>query len=129
MKIDNLLDVITYSIISYYSLIRKFETTSILISGIRYCIRQMWNKYMSDIEAEEDIDFIGVLSGTDSVLLSTNDPNLYKNITYVIISYFDRNGLINNGYGILEIFQSNYLPGMIITHSQISNMMEFYLNQ
>ena len=53
MKIDNLLDVITYSIISYYSLIRKFETTSILISGIRYCIRQMWNKYMSDIEAEE----------------------------------------------------------------------------
>ena len=129
MKIDNLLDVITYSIISYYSLIRKFETTNILISGIRYCIRQMWNKYMSDIEAEEDIDFIGVLSGTDSVLLSANDPNLYKNITYVIISYFDRNGLINNGYGILEIFQSDYLPGMIITHSQISNMMEFYLNQ
>ena len=60
MKIENVLDIITHSILYYYSLIKRFEVTDILISGIKYTILQMWNEYMSDIECEENIDLIEV---------------------------------------------------------------------
>jgi hypothetical protein len=84
---------------------------------------------MSDIECEENIDLIGVLSGEDSKILYTNDSNLYKNITDVIISHFDKVDEIDTEMEVLEIFQYNYLPGMVLTHAQISNIIEFYLNQ
>jgi hypothetical protein len=129
MKIENVLDIITHSILYYYSLIKRFEVTDILISGIKYTILQMWNEYMSDIECEENIDLIGVLSGEDSKILYTNDSNLYKNITDVIISHFDKVDEIDTEMEVLEIFQYNYLPGMALTHAQISNIIEFYLNQ
>ena len=129
MKIENVLDIITHSILYYYSLIKRFEVTDILISGMKYAILQMWNEYMSDIECEENIDLIGVLSGEDSKILYTNDSNLYKNITDVIISHFDKVDEIDTGMEVLEIFQYNYLPGMVLTHAQISNIIEFYLNQ
>ena len=129
MKIENVLDIITHSILYYYSLIKRFEVTDILISGVKYAILQMWNEYMSDIECEENIDLIGVLSGEDSRILYTNDSNLYKNITDVIISHFDKVDEIDTEMEVLEIFQYNYLPGMVLTHAQISNIIEFYLNQ
>lgn len=129
MKIENVLDIITHSILYYYSLIKRFEITDILISGVKYAILQMWNEYMSDIECEENIDLIGVLSGEDSKILYTNDSNLYKNITDVIISHFDKVHEIDTKMEVLEIFQYNYLPGMALTHAQISNIIEFYLNQ
>ena len=129
MKIENVLDIITHSILYYYSLIKRFEVTDILISGVKYAILQMWNEYMSDIECEENIDLIGVLSGEDSKILYTNDSNLYKNITDVITSHFDKVHEIDTKMEVLEIFQYNYLPGMALTHAQISNIIEFYLNQ
>ena len=129
MKIENVLDIITHSILYYYSLIKRFEVTDILISGVKYAILQMWNEYMSDIECEENIDLIGVLPGEDSKILYTNDSNLYKNITDVITSHFDKVYEIDTKMEVLEIFQYNYLPGMALTHAQISNIIEFYLNQ
>lgn len=129
MKIENVLDIITHSILYYYSLIKRFEVTDILISGVKYAILQMWNEYMSDIECEENIDLIGVLPGEDSKILYTNDSNLYKNITDVITSHFDKVHEIDTKMEVLEIFQYNYLPGMALTHAQISNIIEFYLNQ
>ena len=129
LKIENVLDVITYSVLYYYSLIRKFEVTDILISGIKYTILQMWNEYMSDIECEENIDLIGVMSGEDSKIFYTTDSNLYNNITHVIISYFDKSHEFDATMDVLEIYQYNYLPGMVLTHEQISKIVEFYLNQ
>lgn len=129
MKIENVLDVIVYSILYYYSLIKRFNITDNLISGLRYSITQMWNKYMSDIETEECIDLIGVMNGDKAEVLKVTDANLFKHITQVIISYFDKSGEFNPEMEILEIFNYNYLPGMGITHAQISKIIEFYLNQ
>jgi hypothetical protein len=89
----------------------------------------MWNEYMSDIEDEEYIDLIGVMYGEHAKILNTNDSNLYKNITHVIISYFDKVDVIDTEMEVLEIFTYNYLPGMVLTHAQISKIIEFYLNQ
>lgn len=129
MKIENVINVITYAILYYYSLIKNFDITDNLINGIKKAILQMWEEYMSDIESEENVDLIGVLSGEHCEILHTNDSNLYENITHVIISYFDKGGEINTEMHILEIFQYNYLPGMVLTHAQISKIIEFYLNQ
>ena len=129
MKITNIIDVITHSVLYYYSLIKRFEITDILISGVKECILQMWNEYISDIEDEENIDLIAVLSGEHSEILYTNDANLYKRITHVIISYFEKGNEIGAEMEVLELFQYNYLPGMVLTHAQISRIIEFYLNQ
>lgn len=129
MKIENIINTITYSVLYYYSLIKKINITDNLINGVGNVILQMWREYMSDIYSEEDIDLIGVFSGEHSVLLHTNDSNLYGNITDVIISYFERCDEIKTEMIVFEIFQYNYLPGMILTHAQISKIIEFYLNQ
>ena len=50
MKIENIIDVITYSVLYYYSLIKRFDITDTLISGVKTSILRMWNEYMSDIE-------------------------------------------------------------------------------
>ena len=84
MKIENVLDIITHSILYYYSLIKRFEVTDILISGIKYTILQMWNEYMSDIECEENIDLIGVLPGEDSKIL-------FKEVEDTILGRKDEN--------------------------------------
>ena len=84
---------------------------------------------MSDIEDEENIDLIGLFSGKYSAVLKTNDANLYKYITHVIISYFKNNKTIDTSMEVFEIFQYDYLPGMVLTHAQISRIIEFYLNQ
>ncbi len=129
MKIENIIDVITYSVLYYYSLIKRFDITDTLISGVRTSILRMWNEYMSDIEDEEYIDLIGVMYGEHAKILNTNNSNLYKNITHVIISYFDKADVINTEMEVLEIYTYNYLPGMVLTHAQISKIIEFYLNQ
>lgn len=129
MKIENVIDVITYSVLYYYSLIKRFDITDNLISGVKTSILQMWNEYMSDIEDEECIDLICVMNAENSKLLHTNDSNLYKNITHVIISYFDKGGMLDTEMEVLEIYTYNYLPGMVLTHTQISKIIEFYLNQ
>ena len=129
MKIENIIDVITYSVLYYYSLIKRFDITDTLISGVKTSILQMWNEYMSDIEDEEYIDLIGVMHGEHAKILNTNDSNLYKNITHVIISYFDKADVIDTEMEVLEIYTYNYLPGMVLTHAQISKIIEFYLNQ
>lgn len=129
MKMTDVIDAITYSIIYYYSLIHKFKITDILISGVRKSILQMWNEYMSDIEDEENIDLIGVLCGEHSEIIHANDDNLYKHITDVIISYFDKGNDFYYEMEVLTIFHYNYLPGMTLTHAQISRIIEFYLNQ
>lgn len=129
MKIENIIDVITYSVLYYYSLIKRFDITDTLISGVKTSILRMWNEYMSDIEDEEYIDLIGVMYGEHTKILNTNDSNLYKNITHVIISYFDKADVIDTEMEVLEIFTYNYLPGMVLTHAQISKIIEFYLNQ
>ena len=129
MKMTDIIDIITYSVIYYYSLIKKFDITDNLISGVKVAILQMWNEYMSDIEDEENIDLIGLFSGKYSVVLKTNDANLYKYITHVIISYFDKADVIDTEMEVLEIYTYNYLPGMVLTHAQISKIIEFYLNQ
>lgn len=129
MKIENIIDVITYSVLYYYSLIKRFDITDTLISGVKTSILRMWNEYMSDIEDEEYIDLIGVMYGEHAKILNTNDSNLYKNITHVIISYFDKADVIDTEMEVLEIFTYNYLPGMVLTHAQISKIIEFYLNQ
>lgn len=128
MKLDDVMDVIVGSILYYYSLIRRFDITDTLIDGIRYGVTQLWKQYMSDIETEEYIDLIGVMSGPESDVFKINDSNLFRNITHVIISYLDKNDL-TQGTEVLEIFNYNYLPGMRITHAQISKIMDFYLNQ
>lgn len=128
MKLDDVMDVIVGSILYYYSLIRRFDITDTLIDGIRYGVTQLWKQYMSDIETEEYIDLIGVMSGPESDVFKINDSNLFGNITHVIISYLDKNDL-TQGTEVLEIFNYNYLPGMRITHAQISKIMDFYLNQ
>lgn len=129
MKIENIIDVITYSVLYYYSLIKRFDITDTLISGVKTSILRMWNEYMSDIEDEEYIDLIGVMYGEHAKILNTNDSNLYKNITHVIISYFDKADVIDTEMEVLEIYTYNYLPGMVLTHAQISKIIEFYLNQ
>ena len=129
MKITSIIDVITYSVLYYYSLIKRFDITDNLISGVRIAILQMWEEYMSDIEDEENIDLIGVFSGKHAAVLKTNDANLYKNITHVIISYFENNKTLDTEMEVFELFQNNYLPGMVLTHAQISRIIEFYLNQ
>lgn len=128
MKLDDVMDVIVSSILYYYSLIRRFNITDTLIDGIRYGVTQLWKQYMSDIETEENIDLIGVMCGPESDVFKINDSNLFRNITHVIISYLDKNDL-TQGTEVLEIFNYNYLPGMRITHAQISKIMDFYLNQ
>ena len=50
MKIENIIDVITYSVLYYDSLIKRFDITDTLISGVKTSILRMWNEYMSDIE-------------------------------------------------------------------------------
>lgn len=126
---ENAVDVITYSVIYYYSLIKRFEVTDILISGVRHVILQMWDEWMSDVECEENVDLIGVLCGEYARVFSMNDSNLYRNITDVLISYIDIVDHVDPSEEIFEIFQYNYLPGMVLTHAQISNIVEFYLNQ
>lgn len=128
VKLDDAMDIIVGSILYYYSLIRRFDITDTLIAGIRFAVTQLWNQYMSDIETEESIDLIGVMSGTESDVFRTTDSNLFRNITHVIISYLDKNDL-DPSMDVLEIFNYNYLPGMRITHAQISRIIEFYLNQ
>ena len=129
MKIENIIDVITYSVLYYYSLIKRFDITDTLISGVKTSILRMWNEYMSDIEDEEYIDLIGVMYGEHTEILNTNDSNLYKNITHVIISYFEKSDVLDTEMEVLEIYTYNYLPGMVLTHAQISKIIEFYLNQ
>lgn len=128
VKLDDAMDIIVGSILYYYSLIRRFDITDTLIAGIRFAVTQLWKQYMSDIETEESIDLIGVMSGTESDVFRTTDSNLFRNITHVIISYLDKNDL-DPSMDVLEIFNYNYLPGMRITHAQISRIIEFYLNQ
>jgi hypothetical protein len=128
VKLDDAMDIIVSSILYYYSLIRRFDITDTLIAGIRFAVTQLWKQYMSDIETEENIDLIGVMSGTESDVFKINDSNLFRNITHVIISYLDKNDL-DPSMDVLEIFNYNYLPGMRITHAQISRIIEFYLNQ
>lgn len=128
VKLDDAMDIIVGSILYYYSLIRRFDITDTLIAGIRFAVTQLWKQYMSDIETEESIDLIGVMSGTGSDVFRTTDSNLFRNITHVIISYLDKNDL-DPSMDVLEIFNYNYLPGMRITHAQISRIIEFYLNQ
>ena len=129
MKIENLIDIVTHSVLYYYSLIKRFDITDNLISNVRTTILQMWNEYMSDIEDEENIDLIGIMNSSYFELLHTNDSNLYKKITHVIISYFDKGNVINAEMEVFELSTYNYLPGMVLTHAQISKIIEFYLNQ
>jgi hypothetical protein len=68
------------------------------------------------------------MSGIGSDVVRTNDSNLFGNITHVIISYLDKNEP-NPNTEVLEIFNHNYLPGLRITHVQISKIIGFYLNQ
>ena len=129
MKIENLIDIVTHSVLYYYSLIKRFDITDNLISNVRTTILQMWNEYMSDIEDEENIDLIGIMNSSYFELLHTNDSNLYKKITHVIISYFDKGNVINAEMEVFELYTYNYLPGIVLTHAQISKIIEFYLNQ
>ena len=129
MKIENLIDIVTYSVLYYYSLINEFNITDNLISGLKTSILQLWNEYMSDIEDEESIDLIGVLYDEHTTILYTNDSNLFGNITHVITSYFDNGGTVDTKMEVLELYTHNYLPGMVLTHAQISKIIEFYLNQ
>lgn len=130
MKFENLINVITYSILYYYSLIRKYDITDGLISDVKSTLRRMWNEYMSDIYDEENIDLIGVMRGEYSAVISVNkSSNLFRDITYVITSYFDRVDFVDTEMEVIEVFTYNHIPGMVLTHSQISKIIEFYLNQ
>lgn len=129
MKIENIIDVITYSVLYYYSLIKRFNITDTLISGVKNSILLMWEEYMSDVEDEENIDLIGVMFNEHSEILYAKDTNLFEKITHVIISYFDKGNDIDTNMDILEIYQYPYLPGMVLNHAQISKIVEFYLNQ
>ncbi|MBR5296300.1 MAG: hypothetical protein IKU29_00315 [Parabacteroides sp.] len=85
----------------------------------------MWNEYTSDIN-EDSIDMLCVLDDMECDILNVNNSNLYEDITHVIISYFDKGNEINPNMNIIGLY-NNYLPGMDITHNQISKIIEFYL--
>jgi hypothetical protein len=129
MKIEDIINVITHSVLYYCSLIRKFDITDKLISGVEDAICRMWYEFMSDVDTEENIDLIGVMDGDYSDVFKTNDSNLYGNITHVITSYFDKVKKQDPSIVVIEIYNFNYLPGLKITHSQISSIVGFYLNQ
>lgn len=125
MNNENILKTITLSIIYYYSLIKRFSVTEGLINFIYDSITKMWNEYTSDIN-EDSIDMLCILDDMECDILNVNNSNLYDDITHVIISYFDRGNEINPNMNIIGLY-NNYLPGMDITHNQISKIMEFYL--
>ena len=126
MSIENIIGSIIYSVIYAYSLIKRINITNNLISGMYYSIEQMWNEYMSDIEAKESIDLICVF---DEIIHVENNDQLYRDITTVIISYFENGNMIDGDTVIMEIYQKGYVQGMVLTYNQISKIIEFYINQ
>ena len=126
MSIENIIGSIIYSVIYAYSLIKRINITNNLISGMYYSIEQMWNEYMSDIEAKESIDLICVF---DEIIHVENNDQLYRDITTVIISYFENGNIIDGDTVIMEIYQKGYVQGMVLTYNQISKIIEFYINQ
>ena len=123
VKLENIIDTLTKSIIYYYSLFKRFDVTDNLISGINYSISQMWSEYMSDIDKDEMIDILCVFMD----MIHVDENNLYENITQAIISYFKNGNMVEGNTEIFEINTYNYIPGMSITHAQISKIIEFYL--
>lgn len=122
MKDENIIDILTKSIIYYYSLFKRFDVTDNLICGINDSISKMWIDYTSDID-DKDISIIF----TFDELMHVNDNNLYGNITQEIISYFTKGNMVESNNEIFTLFTYKYLPGMSITHAQISKIIEFYL--
>ena len=126
MSIEDIIGSIIYSVIYAYSLIKRINITNNLISGMYYSIEQMWDEYMSDIEAKESIDLICVF---DELIHVENNDQLYRDITTVIISYFENGNMIDGDTVIMEIYQKGYVQGMVLTYNQISKIIEFYINQ
>lgn len=126
MSIEDIIGSIIYSVIYAYSLIKRINITNNLISGMCYSIEQMWDEYISDIEAKESIDLICVF---DEIIHVENNDQLYRDITTVIISYFENGNMIDGDTVIMEIYQKGYVQGMALTYNQISKIIEFYINQ
>ena len=73
MSIEDIIGSIIYSVIYAYSLIKRINITNNLISGMYYSIEQMWDEYISDIEAKESIDLICVF---DEIIHVENNDQL-----------------------------------------------------
>ena len=128
MKIENIIDLIVETVLFYYSLIKPLVITEKLKNDVKSTILQMWAEYVGEDIIEEDIDIIGIMEGEYAKTFSIYESNLYLRITHVIISYFDKENTIDPNAEIIEIFCKPYIPGMVITHTQIINTVDFYLN-
>lgn len=128
MKIENIIDLIVETVLFYYSLIKPLKVTNRLRDGVKSTILQMWADYVGEDIIEEDIDIIGIMEGEYAKTFSIYESNLYLRITHVIISYFDKENAVDPNMEIIEIFCKPYIPGMTITHTQIINIIGFYLN-
>lgn len=126
MKIRDIIFHVTDIILCYYSLIRRFTITENLRLNVSRTIIDMWENYLCDISCD-NIDSIDVLEGIYSKRYDNLNIDLFHEITYEIISYFDNDGILLPNMSILSI---NDVPfsGITLTHEIISNIIEFYLN-
>lgn len=128
MNILNLIDPITDIIIYYYSLFRNFKVTKNLRNSIKSSFIDLWNNYIFENGISwDEVDSIDLFCGIHEKRYTDFNIDIFQEITYEIISYFDNEYPFYPGMTILSI---NPVPfdGLSITHEMISCIIEFHLH-